>query len=450
MSCTVEIRGSAKDLLHEIVAEGLAAFRAKDLELPDSVMRELKAFLACGDPTHGFAWLHCASCDHHRLVPFCCKGRGFCPGCCGRRMADRAAWWSERVFPRVPTRQWVLTIPWKRRLLLARNSDLAMGVLGVALKLIERWYRKQTNAPTGRGGSVTAIQRFGSSLNLNLHFHVLALDGVYVRDSKGLHFRRGCPETADVEALVVGIAERCEAWLARRGFGAEEEMDSEGDDGLALLQEASVGGYIAVGPRSKRKVRRVQILGGQTYPLPKRTASCDGYNLNAGVAVKAEDRAGLERLSRYILRPPLAKGRIERLPDGTVRLGMKRAWSDGTIAVEFSAMEFVEKLAAILPPPRRNQVIYRGVLAGNSKWRREIVPRPIPKPEEKPSKKLTPMPKLNLDVPRKPWADLLAHVFGIDAFLCPNCGGRMELRCVVQGRATPKVLEGLERSRGPP
>ena len=113
-------------------------------------------------------------------------------------------------------------------------------------------------------------------------------------------------------------------------------------------------------------------------------------------------------------------------------------------------MEFVEKLAAILPPPRRNQVIYRGVLAGNSKWRREIVPRPIPKPEEKPSKKLTPMPKLNLDVPRKPWADLLAHVFGIDAFLCPNCGGCMELRCVVQGRATPKVLEGLERSRGPP
>ena len=113
-------------------------------------------------------------------------------------------------------------------------------------------------------------------------------------------------------------------------------------------------------------------------------------------------------------------------------------------------MEFVEKLAAILPPPRRNQVIYRGVLAGNSKWRREIVPKPIPKRDETPSKKLTPMPKLNLDVPRKPWADLLAHVFGIDAFLCPNCGGRMELRCVVQGRATPKVLEGLERSRGPP
>ena len=113
-------------------------------------------------------------------------------------------------------------------------------------------------------------------------------------------------------------------------------------------------------------MRRVQLLGGQTYPLPKRTASCDGYNLNAGVVVRAEDRAGLERLSRYILRPPLAKARIERRADGTVRLGMKRAWSDGTLAFEFSPLEFVEKLAAILPPPRKNQVIYHGVLAGNS------------------------------------------------------------------------------------
>ena len=161
---------------------------------------------------------------------------------------------------------------------------------------------------------------------------MVVLDGVYVQDSKGLHFRRACPETADVERLVVTIAERCEGYLARRGFGAEDVLDSEGAEGLALLQEASVGGYIAVGPRQKRKVRRVQILGGQTYPLPKRTASCDGYNLNAGVVVRAEDRAGLERLSRYILRPPLAKARIERRADGTVRLGMKRAWSDGTLA----------------------------------------------------------------------------------------------------------------------
>jgi hypothetical protein len=202
-------------------------------------------------------------------------------------------------------------------------------------------------------------------------------------------------------------------------------------------------------------VRRVQILGGQAYPLPKRTASCDGYNLNAGVVVRAEDRAGLERLSRYVLRPPLAKARIERRADGTVRLGMKRAWSDGTLAFEFSPLEFVEKLAAILPPPRKNQVIYHGVLTGNSKLRREIVPKPIPRQDpsktlSRPSKNPAPLPNIQRDVPRKPWAELLAHVFGVDAFLCPNCGGRMVFRCMVEGLATQKVLAGLERSRGPP
>ena len=171
--------------------------------------------------------------------------------------------------------------------------------------------------------------------------------------------------------------------------------------------------------------------------------------------LQAEDRAGLERLSRYVLRPPLAKARIERRADGTVRLGMKRAWSDGTLAFEFSPLEFVKKLAAILPPPRKNQVIYHGVLTGNSKLRREIVPKPIPRQDpsktlSRPSKNPAPLPKIQLDVPRKPWAELLFHVFGVDAFVCPNCGGRMVFRCVVEGLATQKVLAGLERSRGPP
>ena len=71
----------------------------------------------------------------------------------------------------------------------------------------------------------------------------------------------------------------------------------------------------------------------------------------------------------------LALGRLERLPDGRVRLGLKRAWSDGTTGIELSALEFVEKLAAIIPPPRANQTLYAGVLAGNAAWRAEVVPK---------------------------------------------------------------------------
>jgi hypothetical protein len=60
-------------------------------------------------------------------------------------------------------------------------------------------------------------------------------------------------------------------------------------------------------------VKRTQVLGGLEHALPARTASCDGYNLNAGTYVPAKDRGGLERLARYVLRPPLAKARLEHV-----------------------------------------------------------------------------------------------------------------------------------------
>ena len=60
--------------------------------------------------------VHCDQCGADRLVPFSCKGRGFCPSCTGRRMADTAAHLVDRVLPEVPVRQWVLRI-----------SDISMG-----------------------------------------------------------------------------------------------------------------------------------------------------------------------------------------------------------------------------------------------------------------------------------------------------------------------------------
>jgi hypothetical protein len=128
------------------------ALAEHDRVLPRHVEREFSAYLGCGDPSAGF---------------------GFCPSCAGRRMAERAAHLVDRVIPQVATRQWVLTVPWRRRWLLARRSDLADGVLRVSLRAIGRWYRQATGRKGGKAGSVTSIQRFGSALNLNLHFHII-------------------------------------------------------------------------------------------------------------------------------------------------------------------------------------------------------------------------------------------------------------------------------------
>ncbi|MFO1539531.1 MAG: transposase, partial [Chloroflexota bacterium] len=385
MSCVVELRGAATDLLHPVVREGLATLRgalsAVGRSLPRHVQNELEGFLGCGDPANGFAWLHGKGCDPHRLVTFACKGRGFCPRCGGRRMAATAAGWMERVLPHVATRQWVVTVPWKRRWLLARRPERARGVHSVALRAIERWYGEAGGAPkTGRTGSVTATQRFGSALNLNLHFHCIFLDGIYTRGADDrLSFRRVVPHTEDIERLVVRIAEACEAWLSRQGFGDEDEGDADdGDDAQAVIQQASLLGQAALGERAGKRARRVQVLGGNALALPPRCANVAGYSLHAGVGFKATDRAGLERLCGHILRPPLAKDRLQRREDGSIAVGLKRVWSDGTSALVFSPAELVERLVALVPPPRANQVIYRGVLAANAAWRAEVVSRPPP------------------------------------------------------------------------
>ena len=188
--------------------------------------------------------------------------------------------------------------------------------------------------------------------------------------------------------------------------------------------------------------------------LPPRTATCDGYNLHAGASVAASDRAGLERLCRYLLRPPLAKGRLERKPDGTVVIGMKRAWSDGTTAIALSPSELCEKLAALVPPPRTNTIVYRGVLAGNAAWRKEVIPPPpvdrAARAEARREKKLARAMKIRVESERIPWAELLERVFGVSGYVCPGCGGRLVLRCVALGPAAVRILAGLQRATGPP
>jgi hypothetical protein len=72
--------------------------------MPDFLERELRDFLTCGVLAHGFARLRCTDCALERLVPFSCKGRGFCPSCGGRRMNESAARLVDAVLPRVPVR----------------------------------------------------------------------------------------------------------------------------------------------------------------------------------------------------------------------------------------------------------------------------------------------------------------------------------------------------------
>ena len=98
-----------------------------------------------------------------------------------------------------------------------------------------------------------------------------------------------------------------------------------------------------------------------------------GVNIHAGQPVEGDDRAGTERLCRYLLRPPLSKERISLRPDGRVELTFKRAWRDGTKALLLEPEDLLARLVAAIPPPRQHQLRYFGVLSSHSKLRPEVV-----------------------------------------------------------------------------
>ena len=82
-------------------------------------------------------------------------------------------------------------------------------------------------------------------------------------------------------------------------------------------------------------------------------ASLDGFTLHAATRAGALDAEGREALLRYVLRPPIAQERVELRPDGLVRIALKRAYSDGTVAVDMDPLSLLSRLAAAVPPPCR-------------------------------------------------------------------------------------------------
>ena len=141
-----------------------------------------------------------------------------------------------------------------------------------------------------------------------------------------------------------------------------------------------------------------------------------------------------------------------------VRIGMKREYSDGTSAIELSALGLAEKLAALVPPPRANTVIYSGILAGHAAWRAEVVPKvPTSTDAEKKARDARKLKRRDGPEPSfraqqaLSWADLLQRVFRVDGWECPHCHQAMSLRTVVIGvPECTRILHGLQNSTGPP
>jgi hypothetical protein len=135
-------RCAVEELVYRVVAAELDGFlaeaeaEARGHPLPSFVASTFREFLTCGIPEHGFLRVHCDTCGRDRVVPFSCKRRGVCNSCGGRRMAETAAHLVDRVLPAVPTRQWVLSVPFPLRYRLAYDRDLATPLLAAFLRAV--------------------------------------------------------------------------------------------------------------------------------------------------------------------------------------------------------------------------------------------------------------------------------------------------------------------------
>ena len=308
-------------------------------------------------------------------------------------------------------------------------------MLQIIHRLIARFLIKQAKLTGSEAhtGAVTLIQRFGSAANLNIHLHCLVLDGVY-RSGAGVpvfHEARA-PGIEELQALLAKIITRLMRLLTRQGYLIEEQgmrylAEIEADHALTPLQAASCTYRIAMGPRAGQKVLSLRSLPSTGERLtPDLCANAHGFSLHAGLRCCAEQRKQLERLCRYITRPAIANERLKLNAAGQVVLQLKSAYRDGATHVIMSPLQFMQRLAALVPRPRLHLIRFHGVLAPHAKLRAAIVP-------SAPEEAIVHAADHAHDRPaRMSWARLLKRVFDLDIERCSNCGGSLKIIAAIE------------------
>jgi hypothetical protein len=282
------------------------------------------------------------------------------------------------------------------------------------------------------------VQRFGGAVNLNVHFHFVIPDGVFVRDEAGVRFvALSGPSDEEVKHVLRRIVGRVRKLLRPRVEAAR--ADARTPDALATAQIDSVG-----------------FLRGQPEDaaiFKKQAAYLEGFSLHAGVHLHANDREGLAHLCGYGARPPLSQERLSRLPDGRLAYRLKRPLSDGTTVLVLDPCELLRRLAALVPPPRAHLVRYHGLFGPASAWRSKIVPEAPPLSCSRGSTpEAAPRPAADPRAPsRIPWAELLLRVFREDVLLCPCGGRRVVLAFITEQKVVKEILAHLGLpTTGPP
>lgn len=402
-------------------------------------------------------------------------------------MAETAAHLTDNVFPTSTIiRQWVLSMPVPLRYMCARNSKLQGKILRFTNSVIARAIKKSVQLrldekyPNNKirnleAGAVTLIQRFGGHVNLNVHFHMLHVQGAWEisTDESSVTFHSANnPTNEELLLCVEKIASGVLRILKRMNLVEQDESgvdviannNSDMDDQLSSIQAASTQNKIALGIRKGQNVRRLieQLEEDYLESEPKLTGdmavSFMGFSLHAAVSAWSTNKARLEQLVRYTARPAVSEERLSESANGDIHYRLKTPWSDGTTGVVFSPLEFLEKLSALIPPPRIHLTRFHGILAPHSKFRKLVVPQIVKEKIEEDGGEEKSLEVQDSDADnsakqkRISWAKLLSRVFALDMNNCDYCGGDMRaISAVIKQEIVVKILTHLGLpARAPP
>ena len=291
-------------------------------------------------------------------------------------------------------------------------------------------------------GVIVVVQRFRYDLGLFVHLHALVTDGAFAESEshEGASVRwLAAPASTEHDlAQVLGTV--------HRRLGRVDD-DDDTDDALAGCVQFSLAGP-----------QRVGVSPAPPRPLE---VSAFGMSLHAATVIDGRDRKRLERMCRYLLRPPFAHDAVRELPDGRVRLTFKSSTRTDATHVDLEPYRFLARLVGLVPPPRQHQVRYFGVFSNHHALRARIQVEPA-----------APLPVASVQVSlfdatglqpwhtsslsqtapraraRLGWASLLARVFSIDVSVCSRCGG--QLRVIAAITDAHEIARLLHGARPPP
>ena len=375
---------------------------------------QVKRYLDCGLFHNGFARIQCPDCHEEYLLAFSCKTRDLCPSCAAKRSAATAALLAEDVLGTVGHAQWVLVIPKMLRLYFLHHRALLGALARAAWETALELMQAAAGDDELRPGMVAVVQTAGDLANWHPHVHVLVSRGGWTRGWQWVP--------------VPYVDEHAAELLFRHKV-------------LRLLQ--------AEGLLSEE---RTELLLSWRHT---------GFSVHTRVRVEPEDQGAVERLARYILRPPISLERMQWDGAGEVRYRRKAGHEGsgfrGAAAESFEPTDFLARVLMHVPEPRRHLVRYYGAYSNASRGRRrrelegEHPDRHRARPQAGPED-ATPGERTL----RRRWSELIKRVYEIDPLVCPRCGGEMRVVAfILDHQVVDQILRHLEQSgehrqRAPP